>query len=136
MDGDFGRDSDMNKDARILVAEDNLSNQKLIELLLKKIGYRCDIVSDGQMALEAVEGDGSYSLILMDMQMPNVTGYEATERMRAKGLDIPIIALTANAMKGDRQKCLEAGCDDYLSKPINRQQLESLLNKYIKIPQQ
>jgi CheY-like chemotaxis protein len=135
MTNDFGKDNKMHKDVKILVAEDNPSNQKLIELLLSKLGYSCEIAEDGQKALDAV-GSERYDLILMDMQMPNVTGYQATEEIRSMGLDVPVIALTANAMKGDRQKCIEAGCDDYLSKPINRQQLENIVNKYIKLPQQ
>ncbi|MBN1125139.1 MAG: PAS domain S-box protein [Sedimentisphaerales bacterium] len=116
---------------RILVVEDNLFNQKLMTTLLEKWGYEVALADDGDMAVRMIL-DQSFDLVLMDMQMPNKDGYEATIELRRKGISIPIIALTANAMKGDREKCLEAGCDDYLSKPIDQNKLRDLLKQLIK----
>jgi signal transduction histidine kinase/CheY-like chemotaxis protein len=116
--------------ARILVAEDAAANQKLITVLLERLGHTVTIVDNGQLALEAIE-QRSFDLIFMDMMMPVMNGYTATKKLRAKGCTLPIIALTANAMKGDDQKCYEAGCNEYISKPIDRQKLKLLLNKYL-----
>lgn len=115
---------------RILVAEDAAANQKLITVLLERMGYRVTIAENGKEALEALEKD-SYDLIFMDMMMPVMNGYTATQKLRSKGCVLPIIALTANAMKGDDQKCYEAGCNEYISKPIDRQKLKMLLAKYM-----
>ncbi len=117
-------------EGNVLVAEDNQSNQMLVKLLLKKMNIEPVFADDGAIAVEKAQQD-SYDLILMDMQMPNLNGYEATQALREKGFTIPIIALTANAMKGDREKCEQAGCDDYISKPIKQQQLFELLSKYL-----
>ena len=115
---------------RILVAEDNPSNQMLICIILKKIGLEPIRAKNGQEVMEFVKDD-SCDLILMDMQMPIMNGYKATRALRDAGCEIPIIALTANAMKDDRAKCLEAGCDEYLSKPINQFKLKKLLQDYL-----
>ena len=117
---------------RILVAEDNLSNQKLISILLQKMGHEVTVAQDGQAAINKANAE-TYDLILMDMQMPNVNGYEATEQLRNNGCKIPIIALTANAMPGDKEKCLEIGCDDYLPKPINREKLNEMISRYLSV---
>ena len=119
---------------RLLVAEDAEANQKLLKLLLKKGGYRCDVVANGQEALAALDRQ-SYDLILMDCQMPVLDGYEATRRIRqreqeGKAKRTVIIAITAAAMKGDRELCLEAGMDDYLTKPIARDSLFALLARW------
>jgi CheY-like chemotaxis protein len=116
---------------RILLAEDNLVNQKVASRLLEKLGYRVDVVADGLAAVAAWQ-TGKFDLIIMDCQMPQMDGYEATREIRrlqeGKG-HIPIVALTAHAMKGDEEKCRAAGMDDYLSKPIDRAKLESCLER-------
>ena len=110
----------------ILLAEDNAVNQRLAARLLEKEGHSVLVVSDGRQAVAAFESE-SFDLILMDVQMPEMNGYEATaairEKERAPGGHIPIIAMTAHAMKGDRERCLDAGMDGYVSKPIKSTQL-------------
>jgi two-component system, sensor histidine kinase and response regulator len=129
---------------RILVAEDNLINQKLTIRILEKLGYQSDVVENGQEALAAL-ARGSYALVLMDCQMPVVDGFEATKLLRQreatdqepttpdsyKTRHIPIIALTANAMRGDRERCLAAGMDDYLTKPVRKDDLKGVLERWI-----
>jgi len=115
---------------RVLVAEDSLTNQKLISLLLEKLGLQVTIASDGKEAVDKALG-GQFDLIFMDIQMPNMNGYEATEALRSQSLTVPIIALTAHAMKGDDEKCFSAGCNDYLVKPIDRKKLLEVLRKYL-----
>jgi signal transduction histidine kinase/CheY-like chemotaxis protein len=114
----------------ILVAEDNSINQRLIRHLLEARGHRVTIAEDGAAALEAWRA-GRFDLILMDVQMPQMDGIEATRHIRSRerssGSHVPIIALTANAMKGDRDKCLDAGMDGYLSKPIRTEDLDRIL---------
>lgn len=118
---------------RVLVAEDAPANQMLIEALLKRIGLEVTLVDDGVKAVERATEE-AFDLILMDMQMPNMNGFEAAARLRKIGLCTPIIAVTARAMKGDEGECLKAGCDDYLSKPISRDRLEALIGRYIRGP--
>jgi PAS domain S-box-containing protein len=115
---------------RILIAEDNPINQKFIEVLLNKLGLRITMVPDGQQAVDKASSE-SFDLILMDMQMPVLSGYEATRALRKKSISTPIIALTAYAMETDAQKCLDAGCDDYLPKPFSHEQLYDLMVKYL-----
>jgi signal transduction histidine kinase/DNA-binding response OmpR family regulator len=113
---------------KVLVAEDNPSNQMLVELVLKKMGMESKVAQDGKIAVEMLENE-EFDIILMDMQMPNMNGYEATRQLRKKGCKLPIIALTAHAMTGDEQKCLDAGCDAYLSKPIKQKLLHETMAK-------
>ncbi len=113
------------KGLRILLVEDNSVNQKVALIMLKKIGYGADLASNGREAVEAVQHHG-YDLILMDIQMPEMDGLQATQMIRKLGIsyaNIPIIAMTANAMKGDREKCLAAGMTDYIVKPVRPERL-------------
>jgi CheY-like chemotaxis protein len=115
---------------RILIAEDNLINQKLIIHILHLMGYEPDAVENGQEALESTFRK-EYDVILMDVQMPETDGLEATRLIRQRsGRQPVIIALTANAMQGDREECLEAGMDDYLSKPVKQEELVAVLEKW------
>ena len=118
---------------RVLVVEDNGANQLVAALLLEKLGYRTDLAANGFEALSAIE-QIPYNVVLMDCQMPEMDGYEATKELRARengtGRHIPIIAMTANAMAGDREKCLAVGMDDYLTKPIQKEELEAVLERW------
>ena len=118
---------------RVLLAEDNLVNQRLAVRLLEKRGHRVVVAGTGFEALQALEKE-SFDLVLMDVQMPEMDGFEATAAIREKekgsGLHQAVVALTAHAMKGDREKCLAAGMDGYLSKPIRPQELDQLLETY------
>jgi CheY-like chemotaxis protein len=111
-------------DLRILLAEDNAVNRKLALRLLERMGHQADVAEDGQAAVDALE-TADYDLILMDVQMPRLDGLEATRRLRARwpGRQLRIVGLTANAMAGDREECLAAGMDDYVSKPIRPEEL-------------
>lgn len=118
---------------RILVAEDTRANQFLIRRMLEPTGASMDFVEDGErafkQALSANQDGRPYDLILMDMQMPVQSGYEATRRLREVGIEVPIVALTAAAMEGDRERCINAGCTNYLSKPIARDKLFSVVSQ-------
>ena len=117
---------------KILLAEDNYINQQMALKVLEKQGHRVEVAGNGKEALDLL-GQGSFDLVLMDVQMPVMDGLEATREIRNMESDpqssIPIIAMTAHAMKGDREKCLEAGMDDYISKPID---FEELIEKVAK----
>lgn len=119
---------------KILLVEDNRANQKLALLLLDKLGYNAEAVGNGREAVDAVL-KGHYAAVLMDCQMPEMDGFEATTQIRTalmnKELHMPIIAMTANAMEGDREKCLLAGMDDYISKPFRIETLKMVLGRWI-----
>jgi CheY-like chemotaxis protein/HPt (histidine-containing phosphotransfer) domain-containing protein len=120
---------------RILLAEDNSVNQKVAQSMLNRLGYKADVVCNGLEAVRALELI-DYDLVLMDCLMPELDGYEATALIRgvhSKVLDhsVPIVAMTANAMQGDREKCLESGMNDYLAKPIRQEQLAQILSTWL-----
>lgn len=115
---------------RALVVEDVKTNQVLMQSLLKRLGLQTAIAQDGNEAVAKALSE-PFDLIFMDIQMPNMNGYDATRALRKGGLTVPIIALTAHAMKGDDSKCIEAGCDGYISKPISRKQLIEVISKYL-----
>jgi len=115
---------------KVLLAEDSSDNQRLISLYLQKLGATVEIANNGEEAVDkALAGD--YDLVLMDMQMPIMNGPQATRRLRRASYAKPIVALTANAMKEDREKCLDAGCDDFLSKPIDRNLFNQKVAQYL-----
>ncbi|MBW8035168.1 MAG: PAS domain S-box protein [Planctomycetes bacterium] len=115
---------------KVLVAEDDKGCQILTRKLLEPLGLEVTIADDGQDAVEKTLQE-SFDLIFMDVRMPTLNGFEATEALHQKGVTIPIIALTAHAMEGDRELCIEAGCNDYLSKPIDREKLLEVLGKHL-----
>ncbi|MDB5385921.1 MAG: Sensor protein, partial [Planctomycetaceae bacterium] len=119
----------------VLVVEDNYVNQRLIVKLLNNRGHKTAVANDGQEALRVLENNSDFDVILMDMQMPRLSGLETTTEIRKRevltGKHIPIIALTANVLKGDREKCLASGMDEYLTKPINREELFETLAKSV-----
>ncbi len=119
----------------LLIAEDNPNNQKLAVMQVRKLGYQAEAVADGHEALTAM-GTGRYALVLMDCQMPRMDGFAATVAIRQRelpGQHVPIIAMTANAMEGDRERCLAAGMDDYLAKPVRLDDLSAMLTRWTEL---
>jgi signal transduction histidine kinase/CheY-like chemotaxis protein len=132
----YSLSEDERRKVRILLVEDNMINQKVALKMLSKIGYRADSASNGAIALETLKKN-AYDLVFMDCQMPEIDGYEATKRIRKNPEDyqspgVPIIAMTAHAMKGDRDKCISAGMNDYLTKPVKSKELSKMLDKWLK----
>ncbi|MCX7823690.1 MAG: PAS domain S-box protein [Syntrophobacterales bacterium] len=122
-----------NHKARILVVEDNVINQKVALGILEKLGFTADVVSNGQEAIDVLK-TVPYDLVLMDVQMPEMDGMEATRRIRNSNSinrQVPIIAMTAHAMQGDKERCLEAGMNDYISKPISAKALAEVINRWL-----
>jgi signal transduction histidine kinase/ActR/RegA family two-component response regulator len=121
------------EDVSVLFVEDGPDNQMLIKHLLSKAGATVQLADNGQVALDIILGENApkFDVILMDMQMPILDGYQTTKKLRELGHALPIIAVTANAMSNDRDKCMKAGCDDFLPKPINRTKLIELIQTHL-----
>ncbi|HEY6393476.1 MAG TPA: response regulator [Bryobacteraceae bacterium] len=122
--------------ARILIVEDNQVNQKVVTAVLRKRGYTIELANDGMEALSKLEKQGSFDLVLMDVQMPVLDGLEATRRIRQekRWRDLPIVAMTAHAMNGDRERCLDAGMNGYISKPVHPSHLLNTVDEYLNPP--
>jgi CheY-like chemotaxis protein len=119
--------------ASILLAEDNPVNQQLAIKLLTKAGYRVEVAGNGREAVEKLSAQpDAYDIVFMDVQMPEMNGLDATRVLRSRGFtSIPIIAVTANVIKGDREKCLDAGMNDYIPKPIKREVVFDMLKQWV-----
>lgn len=117
---------------RILIVEDNPQNRYLVSFLLEQQGYELSIAEDGAQALEMLEDDAP-DLILMDMQLPKIDGYEATRRIKAdeRLRDIPLVALTAHSMRRDEQRAIDAGCDEFVTKPVDADGLLALVGRLL-----
>ena len=126
-------EEDLKHSIRILLAEDNVLNRKLANFMLTKGGYQLDMVETGKEAVDRIAASPErYHLILMDIQMPEMDGREATRKIREMGFnDIPIVAMTAESMKGDYEKCIEAGMNDYIAKPIRRDLVFKTIKKWV-----
>ena len=137
IEGARARSRERRRRAHVLVAEDNQVNQKVAERMLERLGYQSDVAANGLEALEALSRV-RYAAVLMDVQMPEMDGYEATAEIRRieEGQDrrTPVIAMTANAMQGDREEALEAGMDDYVPKPVKAEELEAVLERWVSKP--
>ncbi len=126
------------ENVHLLLVEDNATNRKVLSLLLQSIGVSFEVAENGQEAVDALASDADrFSLVLMDAQMPVLDGYEATAQIRAREQNsrvksaIPIVALTANAMRGDREKCVAAGMSDYMTKPVRKGELHAMIGKWV-----
>jgi len=124
-----GEEKEIDRGLEILLVEDDLANQKMTMIMLKKMGHKVELAEDGVEAVEMAQ-TRTYDIILMDIQMPRMGGIEATEKLRQAGVRTPIVAVTASVMKGDRERLLEAGMDDYIAKPIRGDIVRDTLNRY------
>lgn len=134
-EGNVSAENNQWQHCKILLVEDNPVNQKVALGMLRKYGLEVEVVTNGQQALDRLQQQGRhyYTLVLMDMEMPVMDGYAATRAIRQDSRfdSLPIVAMTAHAMKGDRERCLEVGMNDYISKPINPALLHETLAKYL-----
>ena len=126
---------DVRRKIRLLVVEDNIVNQKLVVKMTEKYGFTADVAANGKEAIDMLK-QFSYQVVLMDIQMPVMDGFKATKNIRnpqsmVLNPKIPIVALTANAMRGDKEKCLEAGMNDYITKPIDGEDLLSAIERNV-----
>ncbi|WP_317195163.1 PAS domain-containing hybrid sensor histidine kinase/response regulator [Carboxylicivirga sediminis] len=121
------------KDKKILLVEDNIINQKIAEKMLSRLGLQTNIANNGQEAVDMLTGEeqDQIDLVFMDVQMPVLNGLDATRKLREEKVDLPIIAMTANALKGDREVCIEAGMNDYIGKPVKMDDLENIIDKWL-----
>ncbi len=121
------------KDKQILLVEDNIINQKIAEKMLSRLGLQTTIANNGQEAVDILTGGehGNIDLVFMDVQMPVLNGLDATRKLREEKIELPIIAMTANALKGDREVCIEAGMNDYIGKPVKMDDLENIIDKWL-----
>jgi len=115
---------------RILLAEDNPATQSLISIIMEQMGVDLTIVDNGQAAVEFLEKE-EVDLVLMDCQMPQMDGFKATTQLRAKGIETPVVALTAYAREEDEEQCLAAGMNDFLSKPFRMSEMRAILQKWL-----
>jgi len=132
-ENDLVKSEDIVFPGKVLVVEDNPVNQKMLTVTLEKLGLIVEAAEDGHTGLRRIKEE-HFDLIFMDIQMPEIDGFEVTRRIRAEGIETPIIATTALAMEGDRDKCLEAGCNAYIAKPIIRNQLLDILRQWMNKP--
>ncbi len=126
-------EDDSQEQAKVLVVEDTVVNQKVAQMMLEKLGVTVVIAENGQTAVSKFR-EGSFDLIFMDCQMPVLDGFKATEAIRnleSEGQRTPIIALTANVVKEEKDKCYASGMDDFVSKPVSQQMLAKMLEKYL-----
>ncbi|MCF8350678.1 MAG: response regulator, partial [Bacteroidales bacterium] len=114
----------------VLIVEDDFSSFELIRIILKKKNHKVYHAHHGQEAIDVLKDKSEISLVLMDVKMPVMDGYEATAKIREFNKEIPIIAITAYALEGDREKAIKAGCNDYISKPVKKAHLLEVINKY------
>jgi two-component system sensor histidine kinase/response regulator len=135
-DVDLGPPDPSRQRVRVLVVEDNAANLKLSVRMIERLGYRADVAGNGAEAVSILESM-PYDAVLMDCQMPELDGYEATKLIRKNetgGRRVPIIAMTAAALSGDRERCLAAGMDDYISKPIKLHVVAAVLERWLASP--
>ena len=128
-------ENDDGRNLQVLLVEDNPVNQTVIEAMLRSLGFNVSVANDGAQAVRAVEAN-NFAAILMDCRLPIIDGYEATRQIRQlpARAQVPIIALTANALHGDRERCLQAGMSDYLAKPFKRTDLQQVLQHWLPLP--
>jgi CheY-like chemotaxis protein len=119
----------------VLLAEDGPDNQRLFSLILRRAGALVTVVENGRAAVDAamaaLHGGRPFQVTLMDMQMPQLDGYEATRLLRSRGYRLPIVALTAHAMQAEQDKCRAAGCDEFAAKPIHKEELLALVARFV-----